>query len=533
MRNVGCLATRTRQLMPCVLLAGCWFWVCDIGTLPCAAAEAIAPGSSRDVRLEVGGKPVTIKMVYVPGQQGGGTESGSSEASEKRVVQPFYFAVTELSLADFNALAPDDKRQSHDATEQRMAKQDEQKKDWAEMQRQSALYVAKMVSLDEAAAITAAATAALEKSAQSKSATLASERFRLPTAAEWRHAMSMGSQPEKMYINPWPAFERDLVEKDQGRCRELWTACGGAGVFKGTPEQLVWIIAEASGNAEQRLEVVTTVTRFLLKGRLLDPKKANSYSWEVQPEPLVERIDAAPGNDWDIRGAHRGYPEWVLSATNQNDALGFWRRCESRSLADSDRQQQAFGLCGAASFTLNKLDLRPMLSAFVNHETLVLDGKPVVSLRQAEDAELHVDRSIAIRLVLVECLADEWVALVRSAFNGKKDAKSAGDIANPFRADIERLSFGSERLQNEAIINGYHALAEYRFGAAEEAAARLASSATSVSSNTRSAEDIAARFRRAKANAGPSTKPAPSSADSVYLQAVARLMTRDQRSVEP
>jgi hypothetical protein len=122
--------------------------------------------------------------------------------------------------------------------------------------------------------------------------------------------------------------------------------------------------------------------------------------------------------------------------------------------------------------------------------------------------------------------------LVRSAFEDKKDAKSAGDVAKSLLAEIERLSFGSERVRNEAIINGYLAIAEYRCGAEDDAAARLASSATSVSSKTRSADDIAARFRRARGNAGAPTTTASSSPDSVYLQAVARLMTRDQTSVE-
>ncbi|MCX7401519.1 MAG: SUMF1/EgtB/PvdO family nonheme iron enzyme [Planctomycetia bacterium] len=536
MKEKGRIGNRGRRVVLGVLLSFGWMLGCDRGTQPCWATEASEPGTPREVHLDVRGKQVTIKMVYVPGQEGEGGVSGSSEASSKGLKQPFYFAVTELSLADFDALAPDDRRQGHDATEQTMAQQDEQKKDWAEMQRQAASYVAKMVSLDDAAAITAAATAAataaLAKSARSSSVTLASERFRLPTSAEWRHAMSMGSQPDKMYINPWPVFEHDLSEKDRGRCGELWTSCGGAGAFKGTPEQVVWLIAEASGNSEQRLELVTIFTRFLLNGRLLDPKKTNSYSWEVQPEPLVERIDAAPGNGWGIRGAHRGYPEWVLSATNQNDALGVWRRYESQAYADSDNQQQAFGLCGASSFTLNKLDLLPMLSAFVNHETPILDGVPYFSLQQAKDGGLHIDRSTSLRLVLVECLADEWAALVRSAFEDKKDAKSAVDVAKPLLAEIERLSFGSERVRYEAIINGYLAIAEYRCGAEDDAAARLASSATSVSSKTRSADDIAARFRRARGNAGSPTTPASSSPESVYLQAVARLMTRDQISVE-
>ncbi len=520
-----------RALAIPVLAVTCLFSCCG-GIRHCAAAEPILPGASRDVQVIVDGKSLTLRMVYVPADQGVRADSDGAAAGKGRIVQPFFFAASELSLADFNALAPAAVRESHDANERKMATQEGQKKDWLEMQREADSYVVKMVSLDEAIGITAVATAALAKPTRQNSLRIATERFRLPTAAEWRHAMSMGSQPKNMHINPWPVFDRDFSEKERGRCAEIWTACGGQGAFIGAPEQVLWFIREASGSAEEQLELLTLFLRFLLQGRMLDPQKKNSYSWEVQPEPLAERIDAAPGNEWGIRGAHRGYPEWVLSAATQNEALDLWRRFESGDRSNDDRQRPKFGLCGAASFTLNKNDLKPMLQAFISHETAVLDGKPFFSWQDAEDREVFIDRSVSLRLVLVESLADEWVAVVRSLFADQKDATAVAENARLLLAEVERLTWGPDRSRNESIVNCYWAIAECRCGRGNDAAIRLASNAMLVSRKSSSAEDIAMRIRRAQGGAG-SARPTPGSPDGVYLKSVARLMACDDSQARP
>ncbi len=498
----------------------------------CEAGDPAKPASIRDVLLKTDGGAISLRMILIPPQPEVSPDGASDPSGKERLAQPFYFAATELTLAGFNALASKETRASHDAIEAKMASQADQKKDWAAMQSEAASYAAKMVSLGDAASITAAATLAFEKSSSDRGPTLVRERFRLPTAAEWRHAMSMGSQPQAMHINPWPALERDLTGKERGRCAELWTASGGQGQFIGSPEQVRWVIERASSNTEQRLELLTIFTRFLLSGRLLDPKKSNSHSWEIQPEPLAERIDAAPGNQWGILGAHRGYPEWVISTTSQTDALGLWRKCESNACTDSDRQRPAFGLCGAASFTLNKNDLKPMLQAFISHESAVIDGRPFFSWQEADENELFIDRSVTLRLVLIESLADDWVSLIRSNFANHVNATTTAAAAKPFLAEVARLTHGSERTRNQAVINCFLAISEYRCGAGEDAAKRLAENAAQASGNLASAEDIAARFRRAQGSAG-SSRPTSGSPDGLYLRSVARLMARDELPNKP
>ena len=501
---------------------------------PCEAAEAVHPGSARKVELDVDGKTLAIRMVYVPAEEERKPGSDGGDIGKARASQPFYFAETELTLADFNVLATAEIREAHDAREQQMASDDDQKKDWAEMQRISQDYVAKMVSPDEAAGITAAATASLSDAVAQRGPSLVSERFRLPTRAEWRHAMSMGSQPDKKYINPWPAFDRDFSDKERVRCQDLWSTCGGKGRFVGSQEQVIWAIREASDNTAERLDLLTIFTRFLLKGRLLDPKQANSYSWEILADPLAERFDVAPANEWGIRGAHRGYPEWVLSVASQNEAKEFWSKFESSQVSDADRQRASFGLCGASTFTLGKDDVRPILQAFVTHENQVVNGKTDFSWREAEDAEVCIDRSAAMRLVLVECLSDTWAALVRTALGKPDTVAAAREASLELVTQIERLTFGLERQRSQALIDTYLALAEYRCGDPRGGSQRLAAGipvafaqATAVS-----VEPNIGRRRRSTSSGGDSSA-SRKNADAVYFTSVSRLMDRDGPSPQP
>lgn len=506
-----------------------WVW-----RLPCEAAEPINPGTNRTVELNVNGNTFAIRMVYVPAEtrQNAGAEGG--EIAKPKILQPFYFAESELSLADFNVLASGEIRNAHDAREQTMASEDDQKRDWEKMQRNAQAYVAKMVTPDEAAGITAAANAALAKPAGPLGPTLTTERFRLPTAAEWRHAMSMGSQPDKKHINPWPDFDRDFTDKERMRCQELWTSCGGKGRFVGTQEQVTWAVQEASDKTAEKLELLTTFTRFLLNGRILDPRKPNSYSWEILAEPLAERIDSAPGNEWGIRGAHRGYPEWVLCLASQNEAREFWGRFESSHVSDADRQRAAFGLCGASSFTLGKDDLKPMLQAFVSHESRVMNGKAEFSWQEAEDAELCIDRSVAMRLVLVMCLSDTWVGIVRTSI-GKHDTFTVAEEASrEFLQQLETLTSGAELQRSQAIINAYLALSEYRCGEPGSGAQRLAASIPIAFGQTSTVDAVPNLGRRRRNPAsGDQAARSPKNADAVYFASVSRLMERDVASPEP
>lgn len=507
---------------------------CPSSMSPCKAAEAVDPGAVRKVALEVDGKTLTISMIYVPAEEGPKPGSDDGDTGKAKASQPFYFAETELTLADFNVLANAEIREAHDAREQEMASDDDQKKDWKEMQRNSKDYVAKMVSLGEAAGITAAATAALSDSVAPRGPSLVSERFRLPTGAEWRHAMSMGSQPDKKFINPWPAFDRDFSDKERVRCQDLWSTCGGQGRFVGSQEQVIWAIREASENTAERLELLTIFTRFLLKERLLDPKQANSHSWEILADPLAERIDVAPANEWGIRGAHRGYPEWVLSVASQNEAKDFWSKFESSTVSDVDRQRASFGLCGASTFTLGKDDVRPMLQAFVTHENQVVNGKSEFSWKESEDAEVCIDRSVAMRLVLVECLSDTWVALVRTSLGKQDTVAAAREASLELVAQIERLTFGLERQRSQALIDTYLALAEYRCGDPRGGSQRVAAGIP-VAFGQAAAVSVEPNIgrRRRSTSSGDDSSASRKNADAVYFTSVSRLMDRDVPSPQP
>ena len=485
-------------------------------------------GDIREVTVEIDGESRAIKMVYVPAEESvdnsGTQDNPESESAATKIQLPFFFGLSELSLEQFDSFAPEAVRDSHQRREEQMAPQPEQQADLKKMQEESDQYYAKMVSLDEAAMVTAFLNASLPK-VETGQSRLVQSRFRVPTAEEWRRAASMASA-EGEFINPWPRFS-ELSEKEQGRCQELWASCEGRGRFEGSERQVEWLIRESNGDPGQRLELLTTVLRFLLNGRLLNPEKKNSHSWEVQPEPLVEKIDAAVPNEWGIFGIHRGYPEWVLHAANQTIAMSVWRQLEDGEFSEEEKTQDFFGLNGASSLTVNKSDLTPLQQLFVSHEHPVVSGKVAFSWQDAEENELCVDRSSTVRLVLVDCLADDWLDVVRTALVKHEGEGERSATVGDFQTEVRRLTTGPDQSRFIGIIDVWNAIAAYEAGDREEAGQVLKTTklfGVQEGKQKLSLDEIANLMQGGGAASPRKKAPDP---QSLYFRGIGELMLKD------
>jgi hypothetical protein len=493
------------------------------------SAHGFEAGDVREVECVINGTPTTLRMVYVPGKiaQPSGQGDGSSVGTTAQL--PFFFATTELSLADFEALAPKHAQESHEARERKMAVTKELKSDLARMTAEPERYYAKMVSLSEAAAVTAAMTRSLAET-DGGAGSLVQSRFRIPTVNEWRRAASMNSD-ENVFLNPWPKFS-DFSDKERGRCQELWKASGGVGLFVGSQDQMTWLFDEATGEAAGRLEIATIMFRFLLKGRLLDPAKENSHSWEIQPEPLEESIDAAPPTEWGVYGLHRGYPEWVLNVESQGEAIRFWRLVEDEAMSNVDTEKKFFGLSGASSLTLNKSDLTPLRQLSLTHQH-VLSGQTAVSWADINEADVCVDRSVTVRLVLVECLADSWVTAVRDALIKSGGPEGTAEKVERLNFEVKRLTAGREQERNLGIIEAWLAISRYRSGEKKPAGEALSSSKLFGGGTNKpklSPEEIMRMMQRGGRPGGGNSKKklAP---DSLYFKSVGNLMIKEHDDI--
>ena len=495
---------------------------------PGYGAQNFVEGDTREVIVNIGGSPKNLQMVYVPAATATSPQNDGDDTAGAKLQLPFFFSLTELTLEEFELFAPDYAHASHEERQQRMAATEELQADLMKMKADSNQYYATMVSLDEAAAVTAALTESLSQADRSDE--LIQSRFRIPTANEWQRAASMNSK-EHTFINPWPDFD-NFSEREKGRCQELWKACRGVGPFTCSENQMSWLISEATTNSGKRLELATIVFRFLLNGRLLNPEKENSHSWEIQPEPLAETIDAAPANEWGISGIHRGYPEWVLHVASSTEATRYWRLIEDEVLSTDKQKKQLFGLSGASSLTLNKNDLTPLQQLFVSYQH-VFGGQTTISWTDVEDADICVDRSVTVRLVLVDCLADDWLTSVRKTAMDSENMNSLREEVNDYKTDVSSLTSGSERDRYLSLIEAWAAIAQYQTGDRAQAGATIKTSkafgsqATKTKLNT--ADILAMMNQGASPQANKPSKKIPP--DSLYFQATGELMEKDSISL--
>jgi hypothetical protein len=480
-------------------------------------AEAPVAGSGRDIEVTVGATVLKLRLIYVPS---GTALLGRPGAEERSVVlgQPFYIAVDEVSVSAFSACLEDGERSSHDKREKTFITDSDRER----MHREGDSFSATMISLEEAARVTARINRELSRARTSTTETLVSERVRLPTAAEWQYAMSCGSQAQHRYINPWPgSASNHLSDRNLARCRELFEKCGRTDEFRATPEQVTWLVEECQGNGAARLEILSFLFPFLLDGR-----GDTTPAWrrfETKPEPLAETLAVALPNAWGIRGCHRGYPEWVLADSSQASALAVWRRFEDSLATGSDKDQKAFRLCGSNSVVLAQTDLSPLAKVFLFHERSLVSWNDA----NAADGSIVEDESVGMRVVMVECLSDEWRRIVRSSMLSTDDAAMAENKANTYGEEITRLS--GNREQDLAILQTYLGLQEYQSGRFEDSADRIGRSADKISGRAPVAVSLSSRLRKGGGGAGKESS-SPPAGDRIFFSSTAKLMVADQRN---
>lgn len=288
--------------------------------------------------------------------------------------------------------------------------------------------------------------------------------------------MSSGSQPNSRDINPWPQYPGDFTEKEQTFLQTKWQAAGGKGDFVGKHEQVRSLLKECP-NPEFGILVLNLFFRELLRGRSVNnlADQQDEGSWSEPPTELAETLAAGEKNSWGMFGAHRGYPEWTLAGSlGQQEALAAWRRFEDGTATVADKGKPLFQLVGGHGICIDDTDLSPLRALFVWHERKTSDGKSAYTIDESD--EKAVDLSATIRLVLVECLRDDWRNVVRHSF-----MEAAGDQQPQPQADrftSELTQFSAQAKSDGAYVNAYCALAEYRQKNSVGSAERLSRSAS-------------------------------------------------------
>lgn len=471
-------------------------------------AVATEPGQHRTVQFATPSGHIQLDFVYVPS----GTAVPFAMEGDVRpqvLSLPYYIMSTEVSVDVFDNYAPADAKASHLSREKEAAG-DLLMPDIAQRRANGKEYAVLWVSLAEAAAITAKMNEELRT--QQSSATLVKEQVRLATLAEWRHAMSAGSDAGSGFFNKWRSLD-ELTAKEQGMCRDVWSACGGSGEFQGTPEQVLWLIGNPGSEVARCYDVATLFTRHLITGR--ETTGLQPWSKTVDPFEKTETLTAAKPNKWGIYGAHRNpCPEWVIGNESQQAALARWHSVESGIVPSGERNQKVFALVGPRfrQITREKLDRFKDLIIWAPPEDASLE----------DDEKSTTDRKSAFRLVLVESLADDWLRIVRPEILGAKSVEDARVVLDSRTKDVQRLLLTAAE-RDVALIRAFFAVRAYDLGSPTTAVESLTPLLATLKPSGKVKIDFAAR-RRGETPAAAETKL---SGDGLYLHTLVSLMKQD------
>jgi hypothetical protein len=497
----------------------------DVGGVP---AESV-PGSKRVITVKNDSGSVIVNAVVVPSGRVFEDPGADAQAKESEVAA-FLCADREATVRLYETWASDAAKASLHSRIEKFAFESSLQESHAFRRNHPDEYVSFWITPEEAASVTLAMNEALRREGNGGPRSIVQQRFRLPTANEWRQAMSAGSSQDSRNINPWPSYPTDFTEREKGMCEENWQQSGGVGDFTGSPTQIAWLIEESAGSAAKRREIVDLFTRSLLVGR----EHAGQPSWLSNAEPAgeLEKIDVAPPNKWGIYGAHRCYPEWVLAIDSQADANALWRRLEEGTATENDFDRQVFQLCGAGAITAGKDangqdDISQLMDLFL-WRTQRLRGEAITcSWKEAADGDISIDRNVTFRLVLVETLADEWMSVVRGQLLASHELKDLEAAAKKCHAAVAVLSANESR--DNALIDAYAAIALYQCGQRSLAGQNLTAAAQRITPSKKQKPNFGNIFgNRPKPSSDkpPSATPQPS--EDIFLAATSKLMAKDE-----
>jgi len=464
------------------------------------------PGEKRMLDLKADKGSIRLTFAYVPSGTATPYTVDSGQAPQELPL-PFFIMTTEASVELFDGYAPPEARKSHAEREQENGGELLQP-DIQQRHAKGSEYAVVWCTLREIAKLTSKINIELES--QRTTASIVQERVRLPTLAEWRHAMSVGSSPEAGFFNSWPRFI-DLSAKDQGMCKDVWAICGGAGNFEGSPAQILWLLNNPGPETNRCYDIATLFTKHLIAGR--EVSGVQPWAKPVDPFDARETLTASAPNKWGIFGAHRNpCPEWVIGNDSQNVALSRWRRLESEEVKQDERGSPAFALCGPRF----RLITREKLERFA--ELTIWSVPEFVLLK--DDESKAVDRKPAFRLVLAESLADDWLQLVRKSLLDSASLAEAGKVADDMISEVQRLTSAASR--DTAMIYAFLALREYDVADTSKTTENLGPLLAIVKPSGKAKVDFAA-IRRGESG----VKQEKQSPDAMYLNTLVSLLKRD------
>ncbi len=516
-----------------LLLVACWTWCMlsfqyTFADTPTALTSP-PPGSKQEITLSSKCGTSTLTVVQIPAGHVFQSPQGGVEEGKGAQVTAYSFSDREITVGMFDTWAASLAKESLRERINTFAFEASLREAHDHRRKHPNEYIVFWATPQEAATVTLAFNEALLASSGASARSIVRKRFRLPTANEWRHAMSVGSANDSRNINPWPKYPEGFTVRERGMCEENWVQCGGREGFSGTPSQIAWLIEESGGPATKIREIVDLFTRSLLVGREQDGKP----SWLSSPDPASEKekVDSAPPNRWGIYGAHRCYPEWVLAIDSQTEATDLWRRFEEGRFSDDDAKRQALQLCGAGCIAAGKDasgqdDVSQLMDLFLWKTTRVRGESTTCCWQEAADGEISIDRNATFRVVLVDTLSDAWIAVVRQQLFGSTTVEEVDTTSQQLQASVALLSGNPSR--DAAIIDAYAAIASYQFGEKALAGGRLGEAVPRIAPAGKKKVDYGDIFgNRRKSESAESLASSPQAGEQIFLAATCRLMAKD------
>lgn len=442
--------------------------------------------------------------------------------------KPFLIGTTELSFRALEQIAPEVFTKLTDRWRQLS---ETAGRELQQMLAESGSYPAIGLELSEAAEIIAQCSARIKRNPLSEDA-LSELILRIPSAEEWEHAMRSGRTREELPLfNDWNDLSA-ATAKEAGQIEELWRNKFPGQPFNGTQSEVGSLIEKYAGNpdAPNYQLMLQFFLNNLGRGSWADPAPLESSRF------TVEGTRSSGNVEWGVQGAHRGYPEWILLAANQDAATRGWsehqRAVQSEEAGNSGPQ---FSLAGALRTGAFAGDNAP---AFWS--SLVLGGGPKTTgtsrvgahSQKTVEERWAEDYYVAMRIVALETLRPDWFVFVRKTATADTPSAVRRVELDEFQLAIQRLS--TEPKSDLNIVKFYQALVRYQSNNTVEAskiireiaAASNANNSTSAAADRNALRDLL----RGSSSANSPPKPAASTkrpAEQIYLESLAFVMEND------
>jgi hypothetical protein len=238
-------------------------------------------------------------------------------------------------------------------------------------------------------------------------------------------------------------------------------------------------------------------------------------------------------------GAHRGFPEWVLMRSQQNQASLDWQEFQSQALAKKPIESSTgFSLAGALHTSAFGTEITNLWSGLALSGGPKANGSTQVTRISAKASQIEEegwakDYYPGMRLVAMETLRADWFAFIRkSATSAEADGETKLMELEQFEPGILRLSSRPQADLN--VVKFYRALVNYQLENTGEAGKILREVAASSSDggSKQSAKSVLEGLSGRGASGDSATGRAPAAkpqrpAQQVFLESLAAVMETD------